>query len=84
MLVNASKNIKRLSWEMSDRAVPEVSAGIGIFVGVEVGGIDVGEGGTGVSVGATIIVVAVGVAVGSAFPQPTSKVRIIVTVAITL
>jgi hypothetical protein len=90
MLVNAPKDAKRLSWEMSDRAVTKgfaVSVGIGMSVSVEVGGIDVGEGGTEVRVGATPIVVAVGdtsVAAGPALSQPASRVRTIIAAAITL
>jgi hypothetical protein len=55
--------------------------------GIAVGGIDVGEGGTGVPVGATPIVVAVGdtsVTAGSALSQPTSRVRTIIAAPITL
>jgi len=75
---------------MSDRRMVEGSVGsvgIGMAVGVEGGGMDVGEGRTGVSVGATPIVVVVGgtaVAVGSTLPQPVSRIRAVVTVAITL
>jgi hypothetical protein len=46
---------------------------VGIGEGVSVGGTDVAVGGTGVSVG---------VAVGWIFPQPTSRVKTIVTVVI--
>jgi hypothetical protein len=45
IVVKSFKKVKRLSWEMSDRGVAEssdVSVGIEVFVGVGVGGIDVG------------------------------------------
>ena len=90
MLVNAPKVAKRLSWEISDIAVSKglaVSVGIGTSIGVEVGGIDVGEDGTGVPVGATPMVVAVGdtsVAAESALSQPASRIRTIIAAAITL
>ena len=86
MLVNSSKNAKRLSWETSDKGLTEgsgVSVGIKVLVGVEVGGIDVGEGGTGVSVDTTTVG-GTGVAAGSALSQPASRVRTIVTAKITL